>query len=91
MIKNRRKLRKFAISLAEAAVIGAATAGIWRLRGSDGPSLWAMFAVLEGYGLVKTIALVIHLRRKFKRVVAAYGRPAFGQGIETPHRPPADD
>jgi hypothetical protein len=74
---------------------GAATAAIvnaaWYLATGSLPSLLVSIVAADTAVAVWSIVHTARYRRKWQTVLDAYERPALGEGIDIPHRPPADD
>lgn len=84
----------FRRTVAEGFVAGASAGGVfvgaWFAVTGSVPSL-----VITVVGVNVLTALwgswrAARLLRKWNAVLAAYERPALGEGIDTPHRPPVD-
>ncbi|BCM70932.1 hypothetical protein EASAB2608_06266 [Streptomyces sp. EAS-AB2608] len=84
-------LKVLAGSFASGAVAALAVNAGWWLVTGDIPSLVTTLItsqiVTSGWGA----AQALRFHRKWQQVIAAYDRPALGEGIEIPHRPPADE
>ncbi|MFF8914203.1 hypothetical protein ACF08M_12965 [Streptomyces sp. NPDC015032] len=81
--------------LAHALLSGMAGAlvvtAIWLVATGSTPSL--MMCVVCGQIVIISWLLVqaARFRRKWQAVLASYNKPALGEGIDIPHRPPADN
>ncbi|MFD7669054.1 hypothetical protein [Streptomyces sp. NPDC059788] len=81
--------------LAQAFLSGVAGAlavtGIWLVVAGETPS--PMTGLLCAQLVTTTWSLVqaVCFRRKWQAVLASYNKPALGEGIGIPHRPPADN
>ncbi|MFZ4266543.1 hypothetical protein [Streptomyces arboris] len=56
----------------------------------DLPSPWGAYVAMQAITFLSSLAFLVHERQRRAALEAKYQAPAFGQGIETPHRPPAD-
>ncbi|MFF3096750.1 hypothetical protein [Streptomyces cyaneofuscatus] len=56
----------------------------------DLPSPWGTYVAMQAITFLSSLAFLVHERQRRAALEAKYQAPAFGQGIETPHRPPAD-
>lgn len=77
----------FAAGAAAALAVNAA----WFAVTGDLPSLLTSLIAAEAVTVAWSIGQAIRWRRKWQAVLATYERPALGEGIDTPHRPPLDD
>lgn len=64
---------------------------VWMLATGEAPSPLATVVAAQALGFVWSTGQAARFRRKWQRVLDAYERPALGEGIDIPHRPPADD
>jgi len=78
-------------SLAAGAVAGVAVNLAWLAVTGRSPSLLTSLVATQAVTTVWSLAEALRWQRKWQRVVADYQRPALGEGIEIPHRPPADE
>lgn len=80
-------VESFTSGVAAAAAVNA----VWWLAVRDLPSLVTSLicsqVVTWAWGGVQ----VYRLNRRWQAVLASYDLPALGEGIDTPHRPPADE
>lgn len=87
--------RTYLIVAFHSFLIGAVTAAIvnaaWYLATDSLPSVLASIVAADTAVAVWSIVHAARLRRKWQAVLDAYERPALGEGIDIPHRPPADD
>ncbi|MFJ6559892.1 hypothetical protein ACIQMV_08425 [Streptomyces sp. NPDC091412] len=65
--------------------------GVWLLAAGDFPSLLTSLLLSEAVIAAWSIGQAARFRRKWQAVLASYGLPALGEGIDIPHRPLADD
>lgn len=77
----------FLAGAAAALVINAA----WFVATDATPSLLATLIAAEAVTTVWSIGQAARFRRKWQAVLDAYERPALGEGIDTPGRPPVGD
>ncbi|MDX2922889.1 MULTISPECIES: hypothetical protein [Streptomyces] len=61
------------------------------LATGDLPSPWAGYLGALALTLMSSAAFIVHERQRRAALEAKYLAPALGDGIDTPHRPPADD
>lgn len=73
------------------AVAGLAVNAVWFAVTGSLPSLLTTLIALEAVTTVWSIGQAARFRRKWQAVLDAYERPALGEGIDTPGRPPVDD
>jgi hypothetical protein len=66
-------------------------AGTWLLATGEPPSLLVTIVVSQAVAYTWSTGQAIRFQRKWQQVLAAYERPALGEGIDIPNRPPADD
>lgn len=65
--------------------------GAWLLATGEPPSLLVTIIVSQAVAYAWSTGQAIRFQRKWQQVLDAYERPALGEGIDIPHRPPADD
>ena len=51
-------------------------------------SLMVLLLASQAAGGLWSFAQAVRFRRKWQTVLASYSRPALGEGIDIPHRPP---
>lgn len=91
-MSTRMQYLKAAIESALAgAVAGAAVNAAWFLITGRFPSLLTSLIAADIVTTLWGAGQAIRFRRKWQAVLASYNRPALGEGIDTPHRPPLDD
>ena len=78
-------------SVLAGAVAAAAVNGVWFAVTGSLPSLVTSLITVEAVTTVWSIGQAARFRRKWLTVLASYDRPALGEGIDIPHRPPVDD
>ncbi|MFJ8049868.1 hypothetical protein [Streptomyces luteogriseus] len=73
------------------AIAGATMNAVWFLATGELPSVVttviAADIVTAGWGAVQAL----RFRRKWQAVLDSYNQPALGEGIDIPHRPPAEE
>lgn len=78
----------------ESIASGAAAALVvnvtWVVVSGETPSLLATLVASQVVTSLWGAGQALRFRRKWEQVLTSYNLPALGQGIETPHRPPAD-
>lgn len=84
-------LRVAAESTAAGLAAGALVNGLWLLATGSPPSTLTSMIVADVVAALWVAVRAVRFHRKWKSVLASYERPALGEGIEIPHRPPADD
>jgi hypothetical protein len=84
-------LKAAAQSLAAGFAAGLVTNALWFAATGHTPSLLVGLLAADAVTAVYGAAQAIRFRRKWQQVLASYNLPALGEGIEIPHRPPADD
>lgn len=72
-------------------VSGLAVSALWQMFTGHAPSLLVLLVASEAATTVWGLVQAARFRRKWQTVLAAYQQPALGEGIEIPHRPPADE
>jgi hypothetical protein len=86
------KLWKLAVEGATTALVsGLSVSALWQVGTGRPPSLTVLLIAAEAATTVWSLAQAVDFRRKWQTVQAAYEQPALGEGIEIPHRPPADE
>ncbi|WP_157874255.1 hypothetical protein [Streptomyces sp. AcH 505] len=85
-----RYLKTAIQSLTAGALSALVVNAAWLLVTGGLPSLQT--ALITGQMVTTLWALVqaARFQKKWQGVLASYARPAFGEGIDTPHRPPAE-
>lgn len=73
------------------ALAALAVNAVWFVISGGFPSVLVSILAADTVVAVWSITQAAHFRRKWQAVVDAYGRPALGEGIDIPHRPPVDD
>ncbi len=81
--------------LAESFAAGAAAAlvvtPVWYAATGELPSTLTTLIAAEIVTAAWGAGQAIRFRRKWQSVLDAYQRPALGEGIDIPHRPPVED
>ncbi|MBL1115361.1 hypothetical protein JK364_23610 [Streptomyces sp. 110] len=81
--------------LAQAFLSGVAGAlvvtGIWRVAAGETPSPMTGLVCAQLVTTAWSLVQAARFRRKWQAVLASYNEPALGEGIDIPHRPPADN
>ncbi|WP_060886204.1 hypothetical protein [Streptomyces caniscabiei] len=87
--------RAYLIVAFHSFLAGAVTAAIvnaaWYIATDDLPSVLTSIVAADTAVALWSIVHTARLRRKWQTVLDAYERPALGEGIDIPHRPPTDD
>ncbi|MEW1548357.1 hypothetical protein [Streptomyces tsukubensis] len=65
--------------------------GIWLVAAGETPSPTTTLVGAQIVTIAWTLVQAARFRRKWQAVLASYSEPALGEGIDTPHRPPADN
>jgi hypothetical protein len=78
-------------SFLSGAVAAALVNAAWFAVTRDFPSVLISIVAADTVAAVWSIGQAARFRRKWQQVLASYELPALGEGIDTPHRPPADD
>lgn len=65
--------------------------GIWFVAAGETPSPMTTLVCAQLVTIAWSLIQAIRFRRKWQEVLASYNEPALGEGIEIPHRPPADN
>jgi len=86
---NYRKVA--AESFAAGVAAGAMVNGLWYLVTGTQPSMLTSLIAADVVAALWAVVRAVRFRRKWKSVLTSYQRPALGEGIDIPHRPPADD
>lgn len=73
------------------AVAAAAVNAVWFVVTSDLPSVLVTIVAADTVVAVWSVGQAARFRRKWQTVLDAYERPALGEGINTPNRPPTDE
>jgi hypothetical protein len=73
------------------AVAALAVNAVWFAATGHLPSLLTTLIATEAVTTVWSIGQAARFRRKWQAVLDAYERPALGEGIDIPNRPPVDD
>ncbi|MFF7837617.1 hypothetical protein ACFZC6_02090 [Streptomyces ossamyceticus] len=73
------------------AVAAALVNAIWFVTTGGFPSVLVSIVAADTVVAAWSIGQAARFRRKWQTVLDAYERPALGEGIDIPHRPPADD
>jgi len=73
------------------AVAAAAVNAVWFAATGGFPSVLISIVAADTVVAVWSVGQAARFRRKWQAVLDAYERPALGEGIDTPHRPPLDD
>lgn len=84
-------LKAAAQSFAAGATTGLFVNAVWFVATGQTPSLLTAVIAAQIVTSLWGAGQAIRFRRKWQRVLASYQRPALGEGVDTPHRPPADD
>ncbi|NEA20743.1 hypothetical protein [Streptomyces halstedii] len=81
--------------LAQAVLSGMAGAlavtGIWFVAAGETPSPVASLVCAQIMTTSWSLVQAARFRRKWQAVLDSYNKPALGEGIDIPHRPPADN
>ncbi|MFE0800130.1 hypothetical protein [Streptomyces sp. NPDC058812] len=77
-------------SFAAGAAAGLVVNAVWFAATGETPSLLTTVIGAQVVTCLWGGMQALRFRRKWQRVLASYNQPALGQGIEIPHRPPAD-
>ncbi|MEW1629690.1 hypothetical protein AB0387_20170 [Streptomyces sp. NPDC089173] len=81
--------------LAQAFLSGMAGAlvvtGIWFVAAGETPSPMASLVCAQFVTTAWSLFQAARFRRKWQAVLASYNKPALGEGLDIPHRPPADN
>ncbi|MCM2392680.1 hypothetical protein [Streptomyces albipurpureus] len=81
--------------LAQAVLSGMAGAlavtGIWLVAAGETPSPMTGLVCAQIMTTAWSLVQVVRFRRKWQAVLDSYNKPALGEGIDIPHRPPADN
>jgi len=86
------KFLKLAVKGAVTGLLsGMAVSLGWQVAFGRWPSLLELLVAAEAATTVWSLWQAARFRRKWLAVLDAYGRPALGEGIDIPHRPPADE
>lgn len=81
-----------ALRAAAAGVITSVIVNIfWLTVYGHQPSLSTLLIASQSLMIVWAMVEAARFRRKWRAVVASYERPALGEGIDIPNRPPLDD
>jgi hypothetical protein len=78
-------------SFLSGAVAGLAVNGAWWLATGSTPSMVTTLIAAEVVTGLWGAGQALHFRRQWQQVLTSYNLPALGQGIDIPHRPPADE
>lgn len=73
------------------AVAAAAVNAVWFAVTGRLPSVLVSIVAADTVVAVWSVGQAARFRRKWQAVLNAYERPALGDGIDIPHRPPVDD
>jgi len=91
---TRTRTDLFVKTLVACAVAGAVAAavvtGLWLLATGALPPMLMILITVDAAVVICGWWCVERPLRKWRAVVDAYYRPAFGEGVDTPHRPPLD-
>ncbi|MER5694896.1 hypothetical protein ACWDBO_31300 [Streptomyces mirabilis] len=86
------KLLKLAVEGAATGLLsGAVVSLVCQLVFGRPPSLLELLVGGQAATTVWSLWQAARFRRRWLNVLDAYGRPALGEGIDIPHRPPADE
>jgi hypothetical protein len=77
----------FLSGVAGAAVVN----GVWLAATGEPPSLMTALLGAEAVTTAWSLVQAARFRRKWQAVLASYNRPALGEGIDIPGRPPLDE
>ena len=80
-------IESFASGVAAALVVN----GVWGLAVRDFPSVVTSLIASQVVTWLWGGAQAYWLNRRWQAVLDSYNRPALGEGIDIPHRPPVDD
>lgn len=73
------------------ALAAAIVNAVWFVVTGDFPSVLVSVLAADTVIAVWSITQAARFRRKWQTVLDAYERPALGEGIDIPGRPPVDD
>ncbi|WP_200309135.1 hypothetical protein [Streptomyces adelaidensis] len=73
------------------AVAALAVNAIWFVVTGGLPSVLVSIVAADTVVAVWSISQAARFRRRWQAVLDAYERPALGEGIDIPNRPPAED
>jgi uncharacterized membrane protein YdbT with pleckstrin-like domain len=73
------------------AVTAAIVNAVWFAVTGSLPSVLVSIVAADTVAAVWSIGQAARFRRKWQTVLDAYERPALGEGIDIPHRPPVED
>ncbi|MEU7156111.1 hypothetical protein AB0A98_06655 [Streptomyces chrestomyceticus] len=81
--------------LAQAFMSGVAGAlavtGTWLVAAGETPSPMTSLLCAQLVTTAWSLVQAVRFRRRWQAVLASYNKPALGEGIDIPHRPPADN
>ncbi|MYR55244.1 hypothetical protein GTY54_02945 [Streptomyces sp. SID625] len=65
--------------------------GIWLVAAGTTPSPLMSLVCAQIVAIAWSLVLAARFRRKWQAVLTSYSKPGLGEGIDVPHRPPADN
>ncbi|MFJ5071275.1 hypothetical protein ACIQC7_33140 [Kitasatospora sp. NPDC088556] len=81
--------------LAQAFLSGVAgtlaVTGIWFAAAGETPSPMTGLVCAQIMTTAWSLVQAVRFRRKWQAVLDSYNKPALGEGVDIPHRPPADN
>lgn len=78
------------IGLIKGVLTGAAVTGLLWMLDTE-VSMFVYLLLCLGATTLVSIGFSYHAHRQWQQIVDTYHRPAFGEGFDTPNRPPKDD
>lgn len=81
---------KFILGLIKGVLTGAAITGLLWILGIE-VSMFVYLLLCLGATTLASTAFSYRAHRQWQQIVDTYHRPAFGEGFDTPNRPPKDD
>lgn len=87
----KQYVKGVAENLLAGAVVGLVTDAVWLTATEHPASLLVNVTSAYLASTAWAVAKSVRSYRQWQRVLASYDQPALGEGIEIPHRPPADD
>ncbi|MBD0673928.1 hypothetical protein [Streptomyces sp. CBMA156] len=65
--------------------------GVWLVVAGEMPSPMTGLVCAQIVTTAWSLVRAVRFRRKWQAVLDSYNKPALGEGIDIPHRPPADN
>lgn len=91
-MNTRLQFLKAAVqSVAAGFAAGLVANALWLTFTGHTPSLLVSLLAADVVTALYGAGQAIRFHRKWQQVLASYNQPALGEGIEIPHRPPADE